>query len=54
MCKILHMRMTSLAVAVVPHTGRISQNHRLFERGQKFLQNGIPNFAFTLSQLLVI
>jgi len=30
MCKILHMRMTSLAVAVAPHSGRILETAFIF------------------------
>ena len=40
-----------LAGAVAPSTGKIMQNApELFERGQNLLQNGILNFAISLSQ----
>jgi len=51
---ILHMTVTSLVtIVVVPYTGKIITNWCLwcaFERGEHFLQNGILDFVFKLSQ----
>jgi len=45
------MRVTSLAAAVASHAGKIWKNRlRVFEGGQNFLQNGVLNFPFRLSQ----
>jgi len=36
---------TSLAAAVAPRTGKIIKNgHRVFEKGENLLQNGILHF----------
>jgi len=45
------MTPTSLVAPVVPRAGKIIKNgHRVFEREENLLQNGVLHFVFKLSQ----
>jgi len=45
------MRVTSLVATVAPRTGKfITNDHRVFEKGENLLQNGILQCVFRFSQ----
>jgi len=51
----LDMTPTSLAVAVVPRTGKIIKNSlRVFESGENLLQNGILHTLYLSSSEIVL